>query len=248
MEKELKIKNLATKIYLPTSTPSQIVIGIHGFFGDKESSVLVKLGKELSQSNAALVTFDLPCHGANDNSKLLRLSDCTQAIEDVFSWVHKNFPGKPISVFATSFGGYLTLLYLSNHIEQLNKIILRAPAINMSQVLENVLLPFQSLSAEDLKSTTDIGKEQRLLVDYHFIEELRNNNLHQIKPVETFLYILQGKKDDIVNPEENANFFNKNYPNRHQIIYFENADHRFKKPGELDKIISDTLSILIDEK
>lgn len=244
MEKLVKINDLSAKIYLPDTMPTEILIGIHGFFGDKESSVLVKLGNNLIENKIALVTFDLPCHGANDTSNLLKLSDCIQAIESVFDWVHKNYPNINVSIFATSFGGYLTLLYLSNHPTHLNKIILRAPAINMSHVLEEVLLPYQSLTAEDLKTPTNIGKEQFLLVNYAFIEELRNNNLHQTKPVDHFLYIIQGKQDNIVNPDDNARFFNKFYPNKHKIIYFENADHRFKKPGELDRIIKETLAIL----
>lgn len=244
MVKTLEIKNLSLRIYLPDTIPKQVVIGIHGFFGDKESSVLVKLGESLINNDAALITFDLPCHGHNDTSRILKLSECVAAIKNIFDWTHENFPNTPLSIFATSFGGYLTLLYLSQNKETLNKIILRAPAINMSQVLEDVLLPFQSLSAEDLKTPINIGKEQTLWVNYDFIEELRVNNLQNSNTTNNFLYILQGKKDDIVNPEDNENFFNKHYENKHKIIYFENADHRFKKPGELEKIIDETLKIL----
>ena len=244
MEKLFKVKNLSAKIYLPDRTPKEIVIGIHGFFGDKESSVLANLGETLIKNNMALVIFDLPCHGHNDTSQILKLSDCTNAINDVFNWVHENFPNIALSVFATSFGGYLTLLYLSQNKEDLNKIILRAPAVNMSQVLEDVLLPFQALSAKDLKTPTNIGKEQNLWIDYNFIEELRNNRLQNANPTNNFLYVLQGKRDDIVNPEENEKFFNEFYENKHEIIYFENADHRFKKPGELERIIDETLTIL----
>ena len=217
-----KINNLSTKLYFPSNPPKQIVVGVHGFFGDKESSVLVKLGERLVQNNSALITFDLPCHGHNDTSQILRLSDCIKSFDYIFDWVYENFPNIPISIFATSFGGYLTLLYLSKHDKILNKIILRAPAINMHHVLTDVLLPFQSLSAEDLKIAKNIGKEQSLWVDFSFIEELKINSL----------------------PNDNEKFFNEFYENKHEIIYFENADHRFKKPGELEKIIDETLKIL----
>ena len=244
MEKSIKIKNLSSRLYLPDTQPKEIVIGIHGFFGDKESSVLIELGKSLLKNNIALLTFDLPCHGHNDTSHTLKLSDCLDAITNIFDWVHKKYPSIPLSVFAKSFGGYLTLLYLSKNDKSLNKIILRAPAINMSHVLEKVLLPFQSLTAENLKNPTDIGKEQELWIDYAFIEELRINKLQNTIPTNNFLYILQGTKDDIVNPADNENFFNQFYSNNHKIIYFENADHRFKKPGELEKIIEETMKIL----
>lgn len=239
-----KINNLSTKLYFPSNPPKQIVVGVHGFFGDKESSVLVKLGERLVQNNSALITFDLPCHGHNDTSQILRLSDCIKSFDYIFDWVYENFPNIPISIFATSFGGYLTLLYLSKHDKVLNKIILRAPAINMHHVLTDVLLPFQSLSAEDLKIAKNIGKEQSLWVDFSFIEELKINSLQNKKTTNNFIYILQGKQDDIVNPNDNEKFFNEFYENKHEIIYFKNADHRFKKPGELEKIIDETLKIL----
>lgn len=245
MEKLFKIKNLSTRLYIPDNTPKQIVIGIHGFFGDKESSVLVKLGETLVSNDIALLTFDLPCHGQNDTSQLLKLSDCIASISSVFEWVRKNYSSTPLSIFATSFGGYLTLLYLSKQDEKLNKIILRAPAVNMHHVLENVLLPFQSLNAVDLKTPKDIGKEQALWIGYDFIEELRSNKLQNVNPTDNFLYIFQGKKDDIVNPMDNENFFNGYYASKHKFIYFENADHRFKKPGELDRIINESLNILL---
>lgn len=244
MKELIKINNLSSRLYLPNAAPKQIIIGVHGFFGDKESSVLVKLGETLIKHNMALLTFDLPCHGLNDTSKTLKLSDCIHAINNVFAWVYKNYPNIPISIFATSFGGYLTLLYLSQNEEKLNKIILRAPAINMSHVLEDILLPFQSLTAEDLKISRNIGREQALLVDYSFVEELRNHKLQNMQQTKHFLYILQGTKDDIVDPVCNEIFFNKYYANNHKIIYFDNADHRFKKPGELEKIIDETLNIL----
>lgn len=114
----------------------------------------------------------------------------------------------------------------------------------MHHILENVLLPFQSISAEDLKTPKNIGREQELWIDYNFIEELRNNKLQNSKPTNNYLYILQGTKDDIVNPADNEQFFKEFYANKHKIIYFENADHRFKKPGELEKIIEESLNIL----
>ena len=102
MEKLFKIKHLSARFYLPDSPPKQIGIGVHGFFGDKESSVLVKLGESLIKNDIALITFDLPCHGHNDTSQILRLSECVAAIKNIFDWVHQNYPNTAISIFATS--------------------------------------------------------------------------------------------------------------------------------------------------
>ena len=118
----------------------------------------------------------------------------------------------------------------------------------MHKILETVILPEHNFKKEDLNKTINLGYENPLLVDNKFLMDLQNLNLENSKTTNHFLYILQGKQDDVVNPDDNAKFFNKYYPNQHKFIYFENADHRFKKPGELEKIISDTLSILNDEE
>ena len=247
MEKHILINNLWSRIYLPKGRVKEVVIGVHGFAGDKESSVLIQLANKLIKQNIALVSFDLPCHGENDNSKVLHLADCLDSVKTIFNYVKENFKNIPISVFATSFGGYLVLNHLSKHNENLHKLILRAPAIHIDKILVDTILPEHNFSKSDLVKTINLGYSSQLLVDNKFVEDLEKNNLEHSKPTINFVYIIQGKKDDVVNPNNNKTFFEKYYSNQHKFIYFENADHRFKNPGELDKIISDSLAILNDE-
>lgn len=244
MEKHLKICNLSTTLYLPENEPNEIVIGIHGFSGDKKSSVLTALAHELNKINKALLTYDLPCHGENDNIKPLNLNECINSINLVYEYASENFKNTDISVFATSFGGYLTLAYLSKNHKKLHKLILRAPAIYMNKVLLENILPFNGFNPEEITTPVNLGYEKPLFIDKEFISQLNSLNLEKENPTQNYIYILQGKKDNIVNPEDNETFFKKFYPNKHNFFYFENADHRFKKPGELNKIIQLTLEIL----
>ena len=55
MEKYLIINGLHSCIYLPESAPKEVIIGIHGFSGDKESSVLVELSKHLNKKDCFLL-------------------------------------------------------------------------------------------------------------------------------------------------------------------------------------------------
>ena len=244
MEKFLVINDLHACIYLPETSPTEVVVGIHGFSGDKESSVLIELSKHLNKNGVALVTFDLPCHGENDYTKILNLDECINSIKTIFNFTKEHFKHTPISIFATSFGGYLLLNYLSKNEETLNKVILRAPAVFMAEVLTNSFLKWRNLSKEDLATPVSVGKKQNLFIDGTFLNDLQLNNLENAKPTNHYLYIIQGKRDDIVDPVKNEGFFKKHYPNKHKFIWFENADHQFKKPGELERIISETMKIL----
>lgn len=248
MEKSIVIEGISSRIYLPETKINEIVVGVHGFAGDKESSVLIQLAKELNKQNKALISFDLPCHGENDNSKNLNLNECICSLKTIFKYVKQNYNGISVSVFATSFGGYLTLVYLSKNIEILHKVILRAPAIHMGDILEKVILKEHNLSVFDLQKPANLGYSKPLFVDDKFLLDLKNMSLEKEKTINNFIYILQGKKDDVVSYVDNEKFFDRYYPNKHKIIYFENADHRFKNVGELERIIKETLSILNEKK
>ncbi len=243
MEKKLKINNLSARIYLPNGTLKEVVIGIHGFGGDKESSVLVALGNSLIQKNIALLTYDLPCHGENDVSKPLSLEECFFSVKAVYDYVRKNYKNAKISFFATSFGGYLLLNFLNNNEIECNKIILRAPAIFMHKVLTDVILKEHFPNGVPQNEVIEFGYEKTLLIDNKFISALKANDLHDYKNSH-FLYSLQGKKDDLVDPDANEKFFETRCKGNYKIFYFENADHRFKKPGELDELIKITEQIL----
>lgn len=246
MRKSIKINNLDAQLYLPSSQPKEVLVGVHGFSGDKESSVLLALSKKLITTGRALLAFDLPCHGNNDNSKSLSLNLCVESIGEVLSYLKSRYPNTPISIFATSFGGYLTLAYLSTYNENINKLILRAPAVYMSRVLEDNILPFHGLSAKEIQAPVSLGYERQLLIDRNFLIELKTLNLEKLHPIKNYVYILQGKKDDIVNPKDIERFFKTHYPHQHKIFYFKTADHRFKNPGELETIIEITAKILIN--
>ncbi len=245
MEYQTLINNLHTKIYYPEQAINQIIIGIHGFGGDKESSVLIKMAESLKSTNIALLTYDLPCHGENENNKSLSLKDCLNSVKEVYEYVKSNYAGIPISFFATSFGGYLLLNFLQENEINLNKIILRAPAIKMAKVIKDVILPEHGFSVSDLNTNpVNVGYEKECFIDARFVEELQEYDLNKNYNKNYFLNVLQGKKDTTVNPADNEEFFNAKCINNYKIYYFEEADHRFKGAGEIERIIEITKQIL----
>ena len=235
MIKNSIINNISTTEYIPGKI-DQIVIGVHGFAGDKESSVLQAIGEECMKNNTLLITFDLPCHGNNDNAKILSLKDCLKAVEIIESYA-QNYKA-PISYFSTSFGAYLTLIHIQKSDNQYKSIILRAPAIYMDEVLVNVILPEHGYSGKNLETKAiNLGYAKPLYIDKKFLQELKENRLENIYSKKLFLNIIQGKKDDVVNYKKNEKFFKEKLKDNYKIYYFENANHRYKNPGELEKIV-----------
>lgn len=213
---------------------AQIVVGIHGITGDKESSVLDALGKDLAKENVKLLCFDLPCHGEKASSERLSLSSCIKETEKIIKYA-QSF-NVPISLFATSFGGYIALTILAKEKFNFKNVILRCPAVFMDEILANLILPTNNKNIKDLDRPVDIGYEFPLFVDKNFYAELCNNKLEN-KNFNQTINVIQGKKDDIVDWQKNEEFFIKKFGKRCTFHYIPSADHRFKKPGELEKIV-----------
>ena len=88
---ETKINNHSARIFLPANKPEEVLITIHGFAGDKESSVIVAVANELSKCNIATISYDLPNHGNDTTNTPLVLEDCVQSVEDVLNYARENF-------------------------------------------------------------------------------------------------------------------------------------------------------------
>ncbi len=224
----------------------QILIAIHGFAGDCESSVINSLSQELSKDDVLVVAFDLPCHGQDTNNSILNFNLCLDYLKQVEQTVLDQYKGVPISYFATSFGGFLLLNYLKTSTVKYNKIILRSPAIKMDKILKDVLLCEHGYSFSDLQcGAINLGYGRMVDVDINFYNSLVENSLDNYQN-NNFLYIIQGKKDDVVNYLDNEDFFNKKCKDNYKIYYFDNADHRYKNNGEKEKIVEITKQILLN--
>ena len=242
---ETKISNHSSRIFEPDDKVKDVLIAVHGFAGDKDSSVIIAVAKELVKFAVLTITFELPNHGADASQNILNLAECINSIGEVVNYAKAHYSNTPISIFATSFGAFLTLHYLSTHTEKFKNIILRSPAIDMANILVNNILPEHNLKLEDFSSVQNLGYANPLLVDKKFIDDLYSKQLGNDfnEPVNTYS-VLQGLKDDIVDPNFVFEFCNKHFANRCTIYKFKNADHRYKNPGELEQIVEITKHII----
>ncbi len=211
-----------------------IIIGVHGFAGDKNSSMLEKLAAEVCEKKAALICFDFPAHGDSPvGENMLTVENCKQDFLAVADYIMQNYPQARKTVFATSFGGYISLLCAEKLVN--TSFVLRAPAITMPKVLlENVL----QLSAADFQRVGSVvcGFERPITLPYAFYDELtRQDDLFQ-KPFPAPMLIIHGDCDDIVPLGDIMAFADAHKNVRLKVI--RGADHRFKHTGELEQIVA----------
>ncbi len=243
--KYIKKDNINYKFFEPDMIVKKVILAIHGFAGDAESSTITSISEELSKHGVMVVAFDLPCHGNNTNNDCIKLSDCFLYLDKVINEIKKQYDNIPISVFATSFGAFVLLNYISKTNIKFNNIILRCPAIFMDEILIEKILPEHGYNKNDLNIffKLNLGFEKPLYVNMNFLNELQKNSLKN-KIYKDKINIIQGTQDDIVNVSKNENFYKNNFLD-YKLFYIEGADHRFKKIGELDQVINIVKNIIL---
>lgn len=221
-----------------------IIIAMHGFCGDKSSSCIGELEKRVTQKGIGLIKFDWPGHGESEAAgDQLTLDNCLSDIDSVVEYVKSVSPHARLIAFATSFGGYLALLYNYYNRDVFEKIILRSPAINMYKALMNGVLTNEALSQLRQNGSTVYGFERDLKITESFVEEVRGNDISEMYHGIALpnVSIIHGTDDDLVPFADSRLFANEHRCQLHEV---KGADHRYKKPGELDKVIEITMKIL----
>ena len=232
-----------------SSGPLPTLLCLHGFAGDKYSTVIEAVAKDRCRAGFRCVTFDWPGHGdSTADSSMLTIENCLADLDAVVkrlrpaaTAVPSGSTPAPLFCFATSFGGYLAMLDYRRHPEHFARILLRSPALRMGKVLrsfldEDHMRRFQGGEA------LNFGFERPLFLHYDFLEDLETPDHDAFRaldgigcgPASALIAIIHGDADDVVPVTDSLRFAEDNHL---PIRIVKGADHRYKKPGELEQII-----------
>ena len=211
-----------------------LVVCGHGFGGHKDNRAAERFAKHVIDKNrgVAVLTFNWPCHG-DDVRKTLRLNDCDAYLAAVLAWAKARYPGARLFGYATSFGGYLFLKYLSEHGNPFEKLALRCPAVPMYGVMTSSIMTADDLERIRKGKPVPVGFDRKVSLDRVFLDEIRETDIagRDFLPFADELFILHGTKDEVVPFDAVKAFAEEN------VIEFEpveNADHRFQSPEKMD--------------
>jgi len=193
-----------------------IVIAVHGFSSSKESPTVTLLLNEFPKKGLGVIGIDLPGHGTGESSKeTLSIAGALESITAAEKYAVSLYPDSPIFYFASSFGAYLTGIYISTREHRGKKAFFRSAAVNMP-----------SLFIKD--DPTEQEKEQyRLLdkqgwfesgIDDHrpvkitrgFMQELGKTDLFKIFSPEKYgdhkIAMAHGEDDAVIDPAQALRF------------------------------------------
>ena len=227
------------------SGPLPTLLCLHGFAGDKYSTVIEAVAKDRCRAGFRCVTFDWPGHGdSTADSSMLTIENCLADLDAVVKHlrpaaaaVPSGSTPAPLFCFATSFGGYLAMLDYRRHPEHFDRILLRSPALRMGKVLRSFLDEDHMRRFRDGEAL-NFGFDRPLFLHYDFLSDLETPDHDAFLPLAGIgrspIAIIHGDADDVVPVTDSLRFAEDNHL---PIRIVKGADHRYKKPGELEQII-----------
>lgn len=229
---------IACDLYLPNDEKiNKMIIACHGFGGDKESSAIILLSKSLTNHNIGVITFDFPGHGISETDGYeYTVKNCVEDINDVEKYVEQTFLNIEVGFFATSFGAYAVLLKINKTEKKYNSVVLRCPALDMKNIFLKSILKISYKEFME-KGICVLGFERNIIITKKYYEELLKNDIFKMYNKENDILIIHGTNDNIAPISDSIKFQNK-FKDEVKLYKIEGADHRFKKEGEIEKVIN----------
>ena len=223
-------------IYEPDfSDVDQVIIGLHGFGGSKDSSVLAAVAEEMYFYRTATITFDFPGHGESTiPGQSLNLRSGRESLLAVVEYARELYPHvEKFGIFASSFGAYVALLAMDDLMALVGrpKIVLRAPAVRMNKTFLKIARTDEAALLK--KGRVVCGYERNMEIPYSFYEELLKNNC--VADYDMPMMILKAELDEMVDGED-VEFF-RLLNGKSCLVTMPGAGHRFDHEGELDMIV-----------
>ena len=214
----------------------KIYIFLHGLGGYQKMPAVLKVIDALKELNIGAITFDFVGHGESEvDFKNFSIQKCIDDLNDVLSYVVKKYPTKKIGLFGTSLGAHIILRNLSQNTLQVDSLILKSPAINIFNAIQN-LKPYFNIKKDSNSFVLPLLKDFKIDINKMLDFKKSSDILFQSqKNISTKTLIVQGKKDDIAPYETVIDFIEKNLANC-ALKLFKNADHNFLNEGEIETV------------
>ena len=194
----------------------KVVIAIHGFTSSKESPTVQLLLRRLPAAGIGVIGIDLPCHGMEASyEEELRIESAKDSIAAAEEYAAKAYPDAQILYFASSFGAYVTALYISTRPHRGRTLFFRSAAVNMPKLFlkDNMTEEEKQLFRElDEKGyfMQGFGLGRPVKVTRGFIEDLRANDLPSLFAPDRFgphrIAMAHGADDAVIDPAAAAAF------------------------------------------
>lgn len=222
----------------------QVVIIAHGFGSSMQSPTAQMVLENLPKVGIGAIAFDFPAHGASlVDGDTLSVANCIADLVAVEEYVRNKCPKAKISYFGSSFGAYITLLYLSQHPEKDGKAFLRSAAVNMHVIFENPTEAEAFAMAQQGHLIINYGTPLKLT--QKFVEDLKEHDLFELyKPGASNVMMIHGSEDETIDYEKAIDFAEKFDIT---LITVEGGDHRLSSDGMPEAVVMTAMDFYLND-
>ena len=214
----------------------KILIVCHGFGSSKSSPMVQALEKTMPDLGIGVYSFDFPAHGDSPTWEL-RVPWCIDDLETVEAHVRAACPQAEIGYFASSFGAFVLLNYLSSRPHAGTRAMLRSAAVSMGKLVDTWV---------DERARAEMAEKGYFVPDYDYVREMRvtpaflkdledYDVFRTYRPGTTALFMVHGSRDSVAPPEAAWDF-----AARHRILLLKipEGEHDLMGPGQLEKVLT----------
>ena len=194
---------------------TETILALHGFGGNKDSSVINRLAQRLCDKGYNVLSIDFPAHGESDaDCSELTAQRCMADIKAAEMHIKETL-GKNLSLFATSFGGVCALNRLSQGDNDFRKVVLRGPAVNMADSLSRCVMQLApSIGMDGYRAAGEVTMtiSKSFTLPYSLYEELKGYNA--VRRCEEWnkgnILTIWAENDELVAPADTQEFLRIN--------------------------------------
>ena len=211
---------------------------VHGFGSGKDRATAARMREDFSARGAGVCALDLPAHGESPvDGHFLTVENAINDIATAEDVIRRYMPRARVAFFASSFGAYLTSLYLARRPRALDKpkVILRCAALTMPRLLWAELGKAKQQQLDQGQDVWLDSYEPPIMISPAFIRSmLAHDPFEECRPRMADILLIHGTADEIAPVEEARRFSRRfGYP----LLEIEGADHRFQGEGQMDRLI-----------
>ena len=223
--------------------PRGIVIAVHGFSSSKTCATYRLLLRRLPAAGYGMIGIELPGHGTEESKQeTLRIEGAIDSIEAAEHYALEHWPELPIFYFASSFGAYLTGLYITTRVHKGKRAFFRSAAVNMPTLfVKEHPGPDERKMLEKLDEKgwfdTNAGLGNTVRITREMYRDLETTDLFRLfSPKGTKVMMAHGAKDTVIDPEAAIRFVEIfDIP----LVVFENEGHSLGESPETPERVAD---------
>lgn len=222
----------------------RVLIASHGFGSGAQSQTNMQLLRALPPAGIGVVCYDFPCHGKSEAGwDALRIDECMDCLGAVERDVRRRCPDAEIIYFGSSFGAYITALYLSQRSHAGTRAFFRSAAVTMPDIMLGS--PFPGVE-EALKEKgwflLDLpGYTRPLEITSEFLDDLRSHNLFEKYKSDASIAMIHGDADEVAPYEAAVRFAEKTGA---KLITVPGGHHNLGAEGQGEMMLNAVLEFI----